>query len=326
MQPHHRGFRATNHEDRSVTSGGPEAGWMFDPEDTARERYWNGVAWTEHRRAASLAEQMPAANSQTQDSGVETASAEPLLAGPSSTGDELQDQTGVEEGTFVDQPGSSESTSRPVSTAPLDHPSVTLSELAVGGQARVMSGDKRYLGRVGRIVSTDSHHVSLRFMDSMGSFDFPRSHLEAIQGPALRLDERAAVLSTGKSTSPPLRRMWDELPLAGRIGVVAIPGIAVWISLIILGNSGSSNHASSATSADSTGSSDSYAWGERAGNSAVPLVRQGGSFDSACQATIESGSVYADDPVLNPTPPPKNFNIADAQRGCLDQLHKRLGY
>jgi hypothetical protein len=78
--------------------------------------------------------------------------------------------------------------------------------------------------------------------------------------------------------------------------------------------------------ADSGDSSDSYTWGERAGNSAVPLVRQGGSFESACDAMIGLGSEDADDPVLNPTPPPKNFDMADATKGCLDQLHKRLGY
>jgi hypothetical protein len=75
-----------------------------------------------------------------------------------------------------------------------------------------------------------------------------------------------------------------------------------------------------------SGPSESYSWGERAGNSAVSLVRNGVGFTSACQSMIQAGSVWADDPILNPTPPPKNFNIADAQNGCLDQLHKRLGY
>jgi hypothetical protein len=74
------------------------------------------------------------------------------------------------------------------------------------------------------------------------------------------------------------------------------------------------------------GPSDSYSWGERAGNSAVSLVHGGVNLDSACQETIEGGSVFADDPVLNADPPPKNFDMADAQKGCLDQLHKRLGY
>jgi hypothetical protein len=41
---------------------------------------------------------------------------------------------------------------------------------------------------------------------------------------------------------------------------------------------------------------------------------------------IQAGTVWADDPVLNQTPPPKNLNMADAQKGCLDTLHKRLGY
>jgi hypothetical protein len=75
-----------------------------------------------------------------------------------------------------------------------------------------------------------------------------------------------------------------------------------------------------------TGPSESYLWGEKAGNSSVNMVKSGVSPSNACQSMIKAGMVWADDPVLNPDPPPKNFNIADAQMGCLDTLHKRLGY
>jgi hypothetical protein len=35
--------------------GSPVAGWYPDPEVPGGERYWDGVAWTEHRRAAPSA-------------------------------------------------------------------------------------------------------------------------------------------------------------------------------------------------------------------------------------------------------------------------------
>lgn len=38
---------------------GPPAGWMDDPEDPGRERYWDGQAWTEHRRARSTPTEPP---------------------------------------------------------------------------------------------------------------------------------------------------------------------------------------------------------------------------------------------------------------------------
>ena len=47
---------------------------------------------------------------------------------------------------------------------------------------------------------------------------------------------------------------------------------------------------------------------------------------NACQYGITAGMMYADNPVMNPDPPPKNFNMADAQKGCLDTLHTRLGH
>lgn len=75
------------------------------------------------------------------------------------------------------------------------------------------------------------------------------------------------------------------------------------------------------------GPSDSYLWGKTAGNSAVSLVKNFGVEPSkACNGMIKAGGMWADNPVLNQTPPPKDFNRADAQKGCLDELHERLGY
>jgi hypothetical protein len=34
-----------------MTSAGPEPGWYFDPDGGDHERFWNGEAWTEHRRS-----------------------------------------------------------------------------------------------------------------------------------------------------------------------------------------------------------------------------------------------------------------------------------
>lgn len=80
-----------------------------------------------------------------------------------------------------------------------------------------------------------------------------------------------------------------------------------------------------ACSQSSTSPSESYSWGEKAGNSAVSLVKAGMGTTGACEDMITAGMKWADNPVLNETPPPKNFDRADAQKGCLDQLHS-LGY
>jgi hypothetical protein len=37
-----------------MISAGPEPGWYFDPDGGDHERYWNGEAWTEHRRSKPL--------------------------------------------------------------------------------------------------------------------------------------------------------------------------------------------------------------------------------------------------------------------------------
>jgi hypothetical protein len=46
----------------------------------------------------------------------------------------------------------------------------------------------------------------------------------------------------------------------------------------------------------------------------------------ACNSFMEAGAMYADNPVLNQSPPPKNFSRSEAMQGCLDQLKKRIGY
>jgi hypothetical protein len=71
-------------------------------------------------------------------------------------------------------------------------------------------------------------------------------------------------------------------------------------------------------------SSDSYEWGQMAGNSAVQMVLNGVQPRTACKAAIETGAMFADSPILNPTPPPEDFDLGDAMDGCMDQLEKRI--
>lgn len=71
-----------------------------------------------------------------------------------------------------------------------------------------------------------------------------------------------------------------------------------------------------------TGPTESYLWGERAADSAVTLVNAGMAPSKACQQSIQAAMMLGDEPVLPATPPPKNLNIADAQKGCLETLHK----
>lgn len=81
-----------------------------------------------------------------------------------------------------------------------------------------------------------------------------------------------------------------------------------------------------ASFSSASGPSESYEWGQKAGNSAVSLVQAGMDLGVACDSSLSMGAMWADDPILNPTPPPKNYDRADAKKGCLDQLHKQLGY
>jgi serine/threonine protein kinase len=54
--------------------------------------------------------------------------------------------------------------------------------LRVGGWAKVTRGDKRYVGRVGKVVSIDSGLVDLKFKRTVGSLSFKREQLEAVDG------------------------------------------------------------------------------------------------------------------------------------------------
>jgi hypothetical protein len=54
--------------------------------------------------------------------------------------------------------------------------------LRVGGWAKVTRGDKRYVGRVGKVVSIDSGMVDMRFKRTVGSLSFRREQLEPVQG------------------------------------------------------------------------------------------------------------------------------------------------
>jgi hypothetical protein len=76
-----------------------------------------------------------------------------------------------------------------------------------------------------------------------------------------------------------------------------------------------------------SGPSPSYQWGVRVGNSAFKAVNDNGlPRELACNSFMEAGAMYADNPVLNQSPPPKNFSRSEAMQGCLDQLKKRIGY
>lgn len=110
------------------------------------------------------------------------------------------------------------------------------------------------------------------------------------------------------------RAGWNSWATGTKAGVIG--GLVVVGLLLALALSG----------ALTPGPSASYLWGQRAGNSAVSLVHSGLAPDTACETSIEAGMMFSDNPVLNPTPPPDNFDMSDIRKGCLDQLHKRLGY
>lgn len=108
---------------------------------------------------------------------------------------------------------------------------------------------------------------------------------------------------------------WAKLPTWGKVAAVGVPLVLlpVLAASVFGGN-------------QPTGPSESYLWGVKAGNSALPSVNGGAKPKLACKNAFIEGSMYADDPVLNQTPPPTNFDYGDAEQGCLDQIRKRLGY
>ena len=75
----------------------------------------------------------------------------------------------------------------------------------------------------------------------------------------------------------------------------------------------------------SEGKSASYEWGLRRGDNAVSLVRSGMGSEAACREMITAGHVFADNPMMNPDPPPKPLTYQDAMSGCLDQIRNKLG-
>lgn len=111
--------------------------------------------------------------------------------------------------------------------------------------------------------------------------------------------------------------IWQAWTRNTRVALIVGGGLALIVALIIA-IGGFSNL---------VGTSESYRWGELAVDTAVSNVRSGLSFEKSCSSAIEGQAKYAGDPVLGWVPsPPKSFSRSDAQRGCLDQLHKQLGY
>lgn len=54
-------------------------------------------------------------------------------------------------------------------------------ELTVGATAKVVSGNVRYVGRVGRVVGNDGRTVSLKLKGTLGVSDFPIKDVEALE-------------------------------------------------------------------------------------------------------------------------------------------------
>lgn len=106
-------------------------------------------------------------------------------------------------------------------------------------------------------------------------------------------------------------RAWHGWTRAARIAVAG--GAVLTIGLVV-----------AAVNSTSAGPSESYTWGQGQASTAATLVNNTGMHpDRACNSAITAGAVWADDPILNPDPPPKNFNRSEAKQGCLDILRKR---
>lgn len=148
-----------------MTSVGPEPGWYFDPDGGQNERYWNGVAWTEHRRSPQLAgsnlPEIPSAESADSTLG--------LMPGVRQQELPVQDKTAHSE---------------KLRRRKVPAPPVKI-ELQPGGRAKVVApGDDQY-GQTGTIDPTyeDDEHILLKFGRDPELYAYRRDEVVAVDGP-----------------------------------------------------------------------------------------------------------------------------------------------
>lgn len=152
------------------------------------------------------------------------------------------------------------------------------------------------------------------------------SGIVGVQRPVTELHPAAEFVphvSTGRQQRASwMQSWWGRLDRRQRIRAVVVPLAAAIVAIAAASSGLGGGHSGGAGS----GPSESYLWGEKAGNSSVSLAHSGVSPSASCKTMIQMGMMFSDDPVLNPTPPPKDYDMADIQEGCLAALHKQLGY
>lgn len=164
---------------------GPDSGWYFDPDNDERERYWNGHAWTDHRRSATSAGTMMPSIDAPQTPAEALTGRNPYSAANSvvpapPTSDSSSPLAPLPAYEHDSSPGGQEhSTDR--NETPGD---ATNTQLCVGGSARIVDGSNRFVDRIGTIKSLDSSAATLKFSGSFGTFDFPRRHVVAVAEPS----------------------------------------------------------------------------------------------------------------------------------------------
>lgn len=182
---------------------GPDSGWYFDPDNDERERYWNGDAWTDHRRSATSAGTvMPTVNAAQTPAEWPTelvpySAANSVAPAPPTSGS-LSPLAPLPAYEHDSSPGGQEhSTDRSGTLGDARNP-----ELCVDGSARIVDGSNRFVDRIGTIQSLDSGAVTLKFSGSFGTFDFPRRHVVAVADPSsAQVNKRRPT----RSTTPPTR-------------------------------------------------------------------------------------------------------------------------
>lgn len=312
-----------------MTSLGPQPGWHLDPDGSAKERYWSGSSWTGIYRSARVDkalvfEQEVAAASDPRAAVLRVGRHAKVIASDYAHHDQTGTIDGISssDGTvyvdllFADDPvaytfrvDEVAAVARPKSTA--SAPTGTVvgpasvaqphpSGLNVGDLAKIVVADPHYEGRIGQVVALKGTAITLKVKGAIGTFDFRRDHLVAVEdatGP--RPDSAPSEAGLVATTSPPpVRRtvaeasavdsaeechgpaagsrppqsshFWARMSTGGRITVVA----TALLTLVLI------------IWAATPGHSESWEWGYDRAGAALELLDAGASVRQACSMSM----------------------------------------
>jgi hypothetical protein len=163
----------------------------------------------------------------------------------------------------------------PATQTPEAAPPSESTELRLGGMAKVMGGNRWFIGRVGKIVAIDSDRIGLKCKGRWGKRYFWRNHVvpaatedqpdgrltpkssppDPAGGPAPTLQPPPSLklataqpfpqpLISASDQVPKVKQFWAGLPTAGRIAVIVVPVLAAVAVIAAIANTGQRDAAS----------------------------------------------------------------------------------